>query len=134
MDSFGRFKDVRENKGLSVGEAAAALKIREGYLEAIESEDYSRLPEPVYAIGFIRCYATFLGVDGDEAVGQYRQEMGTVGMSSDSTKVMEAIGRHCSIERCAERTEGGGLSRFLRSGAVYAAIGFIILLILMMTL
>jgi hypothetical protein len=43
------------------------------HLEAIESEDYRQLPEPVYAKNFIKMYAQALGVDHREILERYEQ-------------------------------------------------------------
>jgi cytoskeleton protein RodZ len=60
--------------GLELCDAAAALKIRPAYLEAIENDRPDKLPAPVYAIGFTRAYADYLGLDGDEVLRRFKQE------------------------------------------------------------
>jgi cytoskeletal protein RodZ len=42
-------------------------------LKAIERGDYKNLPESVYAIGFIRSYAKFLGIEGDDMANELRR-------------------------------------------------------------
>lgn len=55
---FGRkLADAREAKGLTVAQVAEQLKLSGRQIEAIEAEDYSRLPAPVFVRGFIRNYA-----------------------------------------------------------------------------
>src|ERR687894_1024136 len=56
---------ARKDKGLSLEEAERATKIRKRYLDGLERDDYSVLPDAVYARGFLKTYATFLGLDGD---------------------------------------------------------------------
>lgn len=53
-----------------------ATKIRIAYLEALERGDYGVLPGVVYAIGFLRSYARFLGLDADALVDRYRKISG----------------------------------------------------------
>jgi cytoskeleton protein RodZ len=65
---------MRAARGIELGEIASHLRIREQYLVAIESGDLSHLPGPTYAIGFVRSYANFLGLDGDEAVRLFKGE------------------------------------------------------------
>jgi cytoskeletal protein RodZ len=72
-DYLSELKRVRKSKKLSLGHVANALRISELYLRAIEEKDYSKLPESVYAVGFIRNYAIFLGLDCDGAVMQFKQ-------------------------------------------------------------
>lgn len=55
----------RLEKGLSLKEVEHATKIRTRYLEGLEREDPTVLPDHVYARGFLKTYANFLGLDGE---------------------------------------------------------------------
>lgn len=70
----GQFKKVREQRELSVENVADMLRISKDYIIAIEEKDYHALPEKVYAIGFIRSYARFLGIDAESTVSEYKTE------------------------------------------------------------
>lgn len=61
------------------------LCIREEFLEALESGNYSQIPEPVYILGFARNYAIELGLDPDEIVAKIKQEMGASASCSGAT-------------------------------------------------
>ncbi len=65
---------MRAARGLELADVANHLRIREPFLAAIESGDLSRLPGPTYAIGFIRSYANFLDLNGEEAVRLFKNE------------------------------------------------------------
>jgi cytoskeleton protein RodZ len=67
-------RETRESFGSDIHRVASALRIRAAYLEAIEEGRYDRLPGPVYALGFVRAYATHLGLDGEEAVRRFKLE------------------------------------------------------------
>jgi len=67
-------RQVRERAGWKMDEVAAALRIRQPYLEAIERGDLKALPGPAYEVGFIRAYAQALGLDGDEILRRFRAE------------------------------------------------------------
>lgn len=67
---------ARFEKGLTVPFLAESLRIRESYLIAIEEGDYQHLPGPAYALGFVRTYAAYLGLDGREAVQRFKDEAG----------------------------------------------------------
>ncbi|QFZ90981.2 helix-turn-helix domain-containing protein [Synechococcus elongatus] len=56
---------AREAQGLDLAAVAAQCRVRASYLEAIESGEVQRLPEPVFVQGFIRTYARSLGLDPD---------------------------------------------------------------------
>ena len=61
----------REELGLSLEEAETNTRIRLHYLEALESERFEALPDPVVGRGFLRNYATYLGLDPKEAIDRY---------------------------------------------------------------
>jgi cytoskeleton protein RodZ len=54
----------RKERGLSLEEVEQATKIRKRYLKGLEREDYGILPDAVYARGFLKTYANYLGLDG----------------------------------------------------------------------
>src|SRR3712207_1839318 len=59
-------KKARKERGLTLEEAEHATKIRKRYLDGLEREDYGVLPDAVYARGFLKTYANYLGLDGEE--------------------------------------------------------------------
>jgi cytoskeleton protein RodZ len=68
---------AREVAGYSLYDVAATLRIRHGLLQAIEDGRHQDLPGPVYAIGFVRTYAEFLGFNGDQMVARFKRESTT---------------------------------------------------------
>src|SRR5215203_2921184 len=67
---IGRYlEQTRKERGLSLEEVEQATKIRKRYLTGLEREDYTILPDAVYARGFLKTYANYLGLDG-EALSQ----------------------------------------------------------------
>ena len=64
-------KQKRKEKNLSLKEVENATSIRMGYLQAIEEGELNKLISPVYAQGFVRQYASFLGVDGEAMVREH---------------------------------------------------------------
>ncbi|MBE7210610.1 MAG: helix-turn-helix domain-containing protein [Gluconacetobacter diazotrophicus] len=65
----------REQLGWSLPDVAVWLKIRLSYLEALEHGQLSRLPGNAYAMGFLRTYATTLGLDPDDLSRRFRTEV-----------------------------------------------------------
>ncbi|MCA1595904.1 MAG: helix-turn-helix domain-containing protein, partial [Chloroflexi bacterium] len=53
----------REEQGLSIQHVSDATHISVMYLQALESEQMDAFPADVYARGFLRSYASFLGLD-----------------------------------------------------------------------
>lgn len=74
---------AREIAGYSLYDVAATLRIRHGLLQAIEEGRHQDLPGPVYAIGFVRTYAEFLGFDGDQVVARFKRESTAVEKKPD---------------------------------------------------
>ncbi|MGH7109147.1 MAG: helix-turn-helix domain-containing protein [Stellaceae bacterium] len=60
--------------GLDLDEVAAALKIKPGFLAALEEGRPGELPGRTYAIGFLRAYGTYLGLDSGEVVRRFKRE------------------------------------------------------------
>lgn len=62
---------ARRARGLSLSDAAHATRVRETYLTALEQGDFAALGGDVYARGFLRSYARFLGLDPEPLVRAY---------------------------------------------------------------
>jgi cytoskeletal protein RodZ len=60
------FKTKRKELNLSLKEVENATSIRVSHLESIEEEKNDEFLSPVYMHGFMRQYATFLGLDGEK--------------------------------------------------------------------
>ncbi|HLO74881.1 MAG TPA: helix-turn-helix domain-containing protein, partial [Magnetospirillum sp.] len=67
-------KTARLQMGRDVGEVAEQLRIRQPFLQALEDGRHKDLPGGTYAVGFLRTYAEFLGLDGEEMVRRFRAE------------------------------------------------------------
>ena len=67
-------RSARERRGLDRARIERDTRIRERYLSALERGAYDELPGEVYARGFLRTYATYLGLDPDAMVALYRLE------------------------------------------------------------
>lgn len=72
METLGQvLKATRERKRISLSQAAAKTRIKIQHLEMMERDDFSQMPAPAYARGFIRMYADFLGLDAGPLVEEY---------------------------------------------------------------
>ena len=69
-----RLHKERLQKKLSLEDIAKATKIKPGFLAAIEKGEYSKLPSPAYAQGFVRNYAEYLGLPKAEINALFRRE------------------------------------------------------------
>jgi cytoskeleton protein RodZ len=69
---FGeRLKREREMRGVTLDEICAATRIGNRFLEALEAEDWDRLPGGVFNRGFVRAVARYLGMDEEALVSEY---------------------------------------------------------------
>jgi cytoskeleton protein RodZ len=59
---------AREAMGLSAADVADRLKLTARQIEALEAEDWSHLPDPVFVRGFVRNYARLVELDPDSLV------------------------------------------------------------------
>src|ERR1700752_4190287 len=74
MSKFGfgeRLRRDRELRGVSREEISAAPRIGSRFLEALENEQWERLPGGVFNRGFLRAAARFLGLDEEDLIAQY---------------------------------------------------------------
>ena len=78
-------RERRQQLRLDLDAVAEALCIKPVYLAAIEQGRTEELPGPTYAIGFIRAYANYLGLDGKSVLDSYREEKADVQTRPDLT-------------------------------------------------
>ncbi|MCA9391962.1 helix-turn-helix domain-containing protein [candidate division WWE3 bacterium] len=67
-------QEERMRQSLSIEEISKLTKIREDFLQYIESGDYGNLPNEIYTRGFIQNYAQALGLDPKQVLPFYRRE------------------------------------------------------------
>lgn len=65
-----QLRRAREARGMTVEGVGAAIKLAARQVEAIESDDYARLTSATYARGFIRNYASLMGLDAQALLAQ----------------------------------------------------------------
>lgn len=66
LSSIGRtLRDAREAQGMTVEDAAGRLRLMHRQIEAMETDDFESLGQPVFARGFVRNYARLLGLAPD---------------------------------------------------------------------
>lgn len=68
-------KRVRESRGVGLDEASRVTKIGKSYLVAIEEGRFEKLPNAAYIKGFLRLYASFLSLSGDEVLQRYERSL-----------------------------------------------------------
>lgn len=103
-DAGAHLAAMREAAGLTVAEAADKTHIRQRHLEAIEALEIENLPGRPYAIGFVRAYAEFLGLDAASVVDRFKEDAGygapaptTAEKFEAAEAAVEAGGREMSL-------------------------------------
>jgi len=71
----GLLRRRREEIQQDIEDVSRQLRIRSAYIRAIEDGKFQDLPGSAYAVGFVRAYADYLGLDGGSIVGDYRDEL-----------------------------------------------------------
>lgn len=69
-------RSAREERGLSLSDAAEDTAISKRKLQALEDERWSVLEGDVYVKSSLRLYGRFLGIDPEPLVAEYRREYG----------------------------------------------------------
>jgi cytoskeletal protein RodZ len=66
-------RTARQIRRLSLNQVESVTKIRLKYLVALEEDNLADLPPPVYTRGYVRAYATYLGLDPKQMLLLYEQ-------------------------------------------------------------
>ena len=82
--SLGSFlSHERTKKNISLEDVAESTCIHITTLRAIESDDRSKMPAEVFLRGFVKLYAEFLGLNVQDIMDRYNNEMIDLGKSTD---------------------------------------------------
>ena len=79
--SVGKYlQQERERKGLSLEAVSLATRISSRNLEAIENDDFVSLPAPIFIRGFLKTYASFIGLEPYKVIALYETQTGIIGL------------------------------------------------------
>jgi cytoskeletal protein RodZ len=67
-------KEARTKKSVSYEDVHSKIKIHPRVLQLLEEEKFDKLPSPLFVKSFLKSYADFLEVNGEELVGLYEKE------------------------------------------------------------
>ena len=112
-----RLRAAREKKKISLDDIATQTRIPLRHLQNLEAGDWAALPAPTYTIGFAKSYASAVGLDRTEIGDDLRAEMGGQRYEASNAEVFEPVDP----------------ARTMPKWLVFAAIGGIILVVLVMT-
>ena len=83
-----RLRLAREERGIPLREISDQTRISVHFLEAIESNDYKRLPGGIFNRSFVKAYARYVGYDEKEAVEAYARYMRDQGDAGDDSPAL----------------------------------------------
>ncbi len=67
-------KEIRIKRKKNLINISKELNISISYLQAIENDEYSKIPGGAYTIGFIRIYANYLNLDSNLIINEYKEQ------------------------------------------------------------
>jgi cytoskeleton protein RodZ len=65
----------RETQKISLQSVSNDTRIKSAFLQALEEDDFEQLPAETYAVGFIRCYSKYIGLNPEETLELYRHQV-----------------------------------------------------------
>lgn len=75
MEVGAKLQEARETQNLTLDQVQETTKIQKRYLQAIEQGDFHILPGKFYARAFIKEYAYAVGLDPEELLTDYKDEI-----------------------------------------------------------
>lgn len=95
-------RQERERQNLSIEDIEQGTSIRALYIEAIENGEYNKLPGTVYTKGFIKNYAKFLGLDADDMVKKFMEDVAE--LSGANQPIVEENAEQTSEKKSESKT------------------------------
>ena len=98
MDIGARLRQARETRGLTIDALSKSTRVQPRILSAIERNDSVSIPPRPYGRGFVRAYASEVGLDPD---GTVRDFFSQFGLANDSTT---GVPPHATVAASREPT------------------------------
>jgi cytoskeleton protein RodZ len=90
--TFGeRLKRERELREVTLQEITSATRIGPRFLEALENEEWEKLPGGVFNRGFVRSIARYLGLDEEVLLGEYDLAHGAQVATNEQPELKQKI-------------------------------------------
>ncbi len=96
-------RQARIRRGRSIAQAHQATRIARHYLEALEAEDWRRMPAAPFARGFLSSYAQYLGLDESPLLERFPFEPSGPGEGLQLSE--ETVESYQSLERSGRPRE-----------------------------
>src|ERR1019366_7955747 len=119
----------RLKRNLDLEEISRELKISTRFLQAIEKDQYDKLPGGIFAKSFVRQYARLLGLDEEAIAGEVQQALGSAPEVPQFAGKAKAAGFAPIRVPKVEEWETGGYKRFRWSGWLSAVVLVAVMLV-----
>lgn len=98
MGVGNRLKKARKSRGLSLDDIKNKSKIKKSYLEALENENFEKLPGEVYTKVYIRGYAKIVGIDPQKLLSEFENSKIDKGNSTKNSQKVDSKDTNNKIE------------------------------------
>lgn len=86
-----KLREARQAKGYTLDDLQQLTKIQKRYLIAIEDEKFTELPGDFYVRAFIKQYANTVGLDGNELLKEYNDQLPKAKTEEYSDHISQAV-------------------------------------------
>lgn len=86
-----KLRDARQAKGYTLDDLQQLTKIQKRYLIAIEDEKFDELPGDFYVRAFIKQYADTVGLDGNELLKEFNEQLPKAKTEEYSDHISQAV-------------------------------------------
>jgi len=84
LESFGRYLvQQRELRGLTAEDVVRVTKLSPVAVRSLESDRFDQLPGRTFVVGYLRAYATCVGLNPDEVVLRWEEHVGSMPPSAE---------------------------------------------------
>src|SRR5439155_22393820 len=105
MPTLGEeLRHKREQRDITLAEIAEATRIGTRFLKAIETNNFSILPGGIFTRSFIRAYAKHVGMNEEEAIGLYLQQVSDTGAEQSEMQPVAAAKAAAPLEQPKKQT------------------------------
>jgi cytoskeletal protein RodZ len=107
MPTLGEeLKRKREERNISLTDISESTRIGIRFLKAIDSDNYAILPGGIFTRSFIRAYAKQVGMNEDEAMGLYNEQVGGHKPETNNlTSISQQVEAHISKEEAKRQAK-----------------------------
>lgn len=114
-DFGAKLRQARERRGISLRQIATSTKISVGVLEALERNDFSKLPGGIFSRAFVRSYALEVGLDPEEIVRQFLASLPSESPAAGASAAPRPVDEEESVFESQQRMAGVALKLVLVS-------------------